>query len=539
MDPRTLNKYHYIKTTPTWVVRTMYATGLVTWGLVVVGFVIGATHKPFYIYVTLPCVAFFTLYQLINFGLNLTYRQFNLEAHRGRVRRYWHFYTEPTVDIFLPICGEDINVLKNTWKHVALLDYKKIKVYVVDDSTKHAAAHKKLALAHGFTYLSRPNKGHMKKAGNLKFAHEHSTGEYIAIFDADFAPHPDFLYELLPYFKDESVAIVQSPQYFITNDETHQTSPLQYAAGYSEESFYRFIQTTRDRFGGTICCGSNALYRRSALDEIGGTVQVDHSEDAATGFELASRGWKIRYIPIILAVGLCPDNTYSYFHQQHRWCLGSMTLMLTKRFWTSPLRWQAKLCYIAGFLYYLHHPIVILFSFQLLWSVFTYGGSTSVLNGLFFYPHLLFSIIYLTLFPTVRFRASILYALTLQAYCYTHSILTTFLNGSVGWIPTNAKTYGVSSAFRQVTIGLVLYVSVYTSILLIALTNGFISPYIYTHYSIGLWLMYSLTLPYILLAQMLRTTLSSHIQICYRYIAFISSRYLGQEETNTYKHVNI
>ncbi len=79
----------------------------------------------------------------------------------------------------------------------------------------------------------------MKKAGNLKYAYERTRGEFIVIFDADFAPHPDFLLELLPYTADPKLGIVQSPQYFDISNEAYRKSPLAYAAAYQEELFYR------------------------------------------------------------------------------------------------------------------------------------------------------------------------------------------------------------------------------------------------------------------------------------------------------------
>ena len=55
-----------------------------------------------------------------------------------------------------------------------------------------------------------------------------------------------------------------------------------------------------------ICVGSNAVYRRAALDSNGGTTLIEHSEDVHTGFDLRRNGWPLRYIPVNLATGLCP-----------------------------------------------------------------------------------------------------------------------------------------------------------------------------------------------------------------------------------------
>ena len=71
-----------------------------------------------------------------------------------------------------------------------------------------------LAASYGFSYCSRPDRGRFKKAGNLQYGFQRTTGEYILILDADFAPRSDLLAELLPYFADSRVGIVQSPQFF-------------------------------------------------------------------------------------------------------------------------------------------------------------------------------------------------------------------------------------------------------------------------------------------------------------------------------------
>ncbi len=342
INPEKINKYLYIEKTPTWVVRSFYAISILTWLLLVFGFSYAIVYDSIFRWTFGLIVIFLTVYYLASYILELFYKKFDIQKHENFVSSFWKNRKEPSVDIFLPVCGEDAAILKNTWEYVSRLKYKNFKVYVLDDSKEECEEHERVAKEFGFTYFARPNKGEMKKAGNLKYAYERTNGEFIIIFDADFAPRHDFIYELLPYMANPKVSIVQSPQYFEATKEIHRRSPLEYGAAQLQESFYRFIQVSRNRFGGVICCGSNAIYRRKALDEIGGTIQVEHSEDARTGFALRSKGWDILYIPIILALGICPNDTHAYFHQQHRWGLGSMTLGLSKEFWTSPVSWKTK-----------------------------------------------------------------------------------------------------------------------------------------------------------------------------------------------------
>ena len=151
------------------------------------------------------------------------------------------------VDIFITICGEEIGVLQKTFEAVLEVKYLNKKIYVLDD--KGVEEHRLLAESFGFSYLSRPNKGYMKKAGNIRYGYERSRGDFIIIFDADFAPNSNFIKELLPYMEDTSVGIVQSPQYFQTDEKVHSRSLLEYGASHVQEDFYRFVQVARDRQG--------------------------------------------------------------------------------------------------------------------------------------------------------------------------------------------------------------------------------------------------------------------------------------------------
>src|SRR5581483_5663598 len=137
----------------------------------------------------------------------------------------------------------------------------------------------------------------------------HSDGDFVVIFDADFCPRADFLEHLVPYFDDENVGIVQSPQCF---DTTTEMNWLQRTAGATQELFYRWVQPSRDRAGAPICVGTNAIYRRIALDEVGGFAQIEHSEDVHTGIALLRGGYDTRYVPVRVAKGLCPDDLAAF-----------------------------------------------------------------------------------------------------------------------------------------------------------------------------------------------------------------------------------
>ena len=168
-----------------------------------------------WLYFFLPFLIFTLFYYLISLRVNLTSRNFDLRTHLAVVAS-WDPIEYPSVDVWFPICGEDFEVLQNTWRHVSYLRDAypgQLNVYVLDDGDSSHAG--QLATRHDFQYLVRPNRGWFKKAGNLRHGYENSRGDYIIIFDADFCPRSDFLAETLPYMEaDPKLGIVQTPQYF-------------------------------------------------------------------------------------------------------------------------------------------------------------------------------------------------------------------------------------------------------------------------------------------------------------------------------------
>jgi cellulose synthase (UDP-forming) len=301
--------------------------------------------------IALPFAAYtaiYFFYQAVSLPVNFSGGGFDMDAHRARVTA-WSPVRYPSVDIFLPICGEEIEILANTWAGVAELigAYPgAIQAFVLDDGPSDQA--RDLAEIHGFTYLRRPNQRQFKKAGNLKYGYDRTDGEHIVIFDADFRPRADFLAETLPYMEDPQTGIVQTPQFFrVSRSQTW----VERGASASLEVFYRSVQICRDRFGSALCVGSNAVYRRSALDREGGFTLVPFAEDSHTGLDMRRNGFRLRYLPVVVAVGVCPATLDSYMKQQYRWCCGATSLIWTRQMWRVPMPPADRLPYIAGWLW--------------------------------------------------------------------------------------------------------------------------------------------------------------------------------------------
>ena len=305
-------------------------------------------------WVMVPWTAFTVIYLTVSLFSNFTGRDFDLAAHWTKVGA-WRPRHYPDVDIFLPICGEPLELLHNTWTYVdeLLRAYPGNAIaFVLDDKADPGA--RELAHDFGFVYQLRENPGWMKKAGNLRYAFERTHGEFFVIFDADFVPRPDFLAETLPYFGDPGIGIVQTPQFF-RPDSRH--TWVDRAAGPMQEVFYRSMQTSRDSFGAAVCVGSCAVYRREAVQAAGGPALIAYAEDVHTGLDVISQGWSLRYIPVNLATGSSPSSVDAFAHQQYRWCLGSTTPL--RRLWKLPIPARAKAAYLSGFLYYLFTALLL------------------------------------------------------------------------------------------------------------------------------------------------------------------------------------
>ena len=286
-------------------------------------------------------------YQAVSLPVNFTGRGFDLPAHQARVAS-WRPAAWPDVDVFLPICGEDDRVLANTWEGVArLLDTYPgwAQAYVLDDGDSDRA--EALARGYGFTYVRRPVHEH-KKSGNLNYAFTRTAGQHIVIFDADFRPRPDFLAETLPYLDDPGVGIVQTPQFFRT---TPGQAWVERAAGPTLEIFYRAAQVSRNRFGSALCVGSNAVYRRAALAPQDGFTEMPYAEDSHTGLDAQRHGYRLIYLPVPLAAGVCPSTLDAFMRQQYRWCCGATSLIWTRHMWRVPMRPAARLPYVAGWMW--------------------------------------------------------------------------------------------------------------------------------------------------------------------------------------------
>ncbi|MEU2670620.1 cellulose synthase catalytic subunit [Streptomyces sp. NPDC007164] len=379
---------------------------------------------------------------------SLRQRRLTRRSHEVLVHA-WNPAELPGVDLYLPTCGEPLAILDNAYRAVSAVDWPgALTVWVLDDAASPEVAG--LAASYGYRYVVRPDRGHLKKAGNLNHALTLSGAQYITVLDADFAPRPDFLRHLVPYLADPGVGIVQSPQCFDTDGTM---SWIQRAAGSAQEWFFRWIQPSRDASDAAICCGSNAVYRRSALDLAGGFARLDHSEDLFTGLALHEQGFRTLYVPVLVAKGTSPDNLASFVNQQYRWAMGNLHLLSTPVLARMRAPWRMRLCFYEGIVGYLTT------------AVNTFAAPLPPLVMLLRYPddirpwHVLPLLaplwLWHVLLPRIsrtRWRVEVIRANVLTSVAAGAAFLHTLRGRSAAWVPTGAGGAAKGGMARRVVI---------------------------------------------------------------------------------------
>ncbi|KAJ3196979.1 hypothetical protein HK101_006840 [Irineochytrium annulatum] len=388
---------------------------------------------------------FTAVYLGISIFINLAGRNFSYEKHLEMVNRGPNVREEdlPTVDVFLPCCGEPLSVLRNTYEHVRVLDWPNLKVHVLDDGAKEEV--RELAAQYGFNYIRRDNRPYLKKAGNLRHAFGKTDGEFFVIFDADFCPRSDMLREVMPYMiHDPTMGIVQTPQFFRLRPNQ---SWVEKGAALSQELFYRLIQVSRDHFGGSICVGTCAVYRREPLVPHGGTAEVEHSEDVHTGFLVVTSGWKLKYIPVNLAMGICPNEMQSFFNQQYRWGSGSTSLLGSMHFWQSKITFVQRLCFMSGMFYYAATAMSIFLNpIPGLLLLCLRPDYIRWYNLAFALPSVIGGTLVSAFWCKQKFGLYILQARVVQYYAHLFAIKDMLFNTRMGWVPTGGKVDEVVGA---------------------------------------------------------------------------------------------
>ena len=279
-----------------------------------------------------------------------------------------------SVDVFIPTYSEPLQYLEMTLRAASRIEYDgEIAWYMLDDAGRSDVEH--LAKNYGFHYLSRPKSkipNENAKAGNLNFGFRQSHGDCILVLDADQVAQPNILKSLIGYMRFETVAFVQSKQSYLTQegDPFYNKSQI----------FYEIVQLGMDNNDTALSSGSGVLYRRAALESIGGFVEWNIVEDLTTSYELHAHGWKSFYFPHALSRGLAPTNIGGVYQQRGQWALDTMRIFIWDNpFFKKGLRFIARMEYSTVALSYICSAFIFPFFYLVpIWSYLT--GKTILLR---------------------------------------------------------------------------------------------------------------------------------------------------------------
>ena len=342
-----------------------------------------------------------------------------------------------TVDVFITTYGEDIDVIRTTVTAVRAMHGEHL-TWVLDDGRSDAV--RDLAAELGVRYLRRLSSNGAK-AGNVNHALTVSTAEYFVIFDADFVPKPEFLIETLPFFIDDKVSFVQTPQAY-----SNLHNVISRGAGYMQAVFYRFIQPGRNRFNAAFCVGTNVVFRRDAINDIGGMYTDSKSEDVWTSLKLHERGWKTIYIPTVLATGHAPDTVEAYTKQQLRWATGGFEILLHSNP-LSPRRrltFDQRLQYLVTASFYLTGiaPLLLLLvpPLEIYLDLRPMNISTTVVTWLLYYAGFYLMQVLLAFYTMGSFRWETLMLATASFPIYVAALVNVLVGKEQHWSATGNKS---------------------------------------------------------------------------------------------------
>ncbi len=253
----------------------------------------------------------------------------------------------PKVTIQLPIFNE-MYVVERLVDTVCKIDYPRdlLEIQVLDDSTDEtcgiarAVVERNRKAGHNVVYIHRTNREGFK-AGALEHGLTLATGDYVAVFDADFVPAPDFLRRTVPFFADPKVGMVQVRWGHLNREY----SLLTEAQGILLDGHFIIEHTARNRAG---CFfnfnGTAGIWRRSTIADAGGWQHDTLTEDLDLSYRSQLKGWQFIFLPEVVSPAEVPVDMNAFKSQQHRWAKGSIQTArkLLPRILKSDLPYQVK-----------------------------------------------------------------------------------------------------------------------------------------------------------------------------------------------------
>jgi cellulose synthase/poly-beta-1,6-N-acetylglucosamine synthase-like glycosyltransferase len=281
-------------------------------------------------------LAWITCFSFVQLSLVLSYRR---HRHAERPPAVPPEASLPFVTVQLPLYNERY-VVERLIDAVAALTYPtdRIEVQILDDSTDETTALitarlTALGAAAGrFQHIRREIRTGYK-AGALAEGLQQARGEFIAVFDADFLPRPDFLLQTVPLFADSRVGMVQTRWEHLNADY----SLLTRAQALFLDMHFTVEQRGRNAAGYFINFnGTGGVWRTACIIDAGGWQADTLTEDLDLSYRAQLRGWQFRYLEHVDSPAELPVEMNAYKTQQFRWTKGAAEC--ARKHWLRVLR---------------------------------------------------------------------------------------------------------------------------------------------------------------------------------------------------------
>ena len=301
----------------------------------------------------------------------------------------------PAVDLLIPTYNEPLSVVRFTALAAMNIDWPadKLNVYILDDGRRDEF--RAFAEEAGVGYMTRDDNRHAK-AGNINRALDRLDSPFIAVFDSDHVPTRSFLQVTLGWFlRDQKLGMLQTPHHFYSPDPFERNLDQFRMIPNEGELFYGIVQDGNDFWNAAFFCGSCAVLRRRALDEIGGVAVETVTEDAHTSMRMQMQGWNSAYINIPQAAGLATERLSGHVRQRIRWARGMVQILRIENPLFAPgLKPAQRLCYFNAMSHFLYAlPRLIFLTAPLIYLIFGFTNIPGYWAAILAYavPHLVLS----------------------------------------------------------------------------------------------------------------------------------------------------
>jgi len=301
----------------------------------------------------------------------------------------------PEVDLLIPTYNEPLSVVKYTALAAMNIDWPadKLNVYILDDGKREEF--RAFAEDAGIGYMTRDDNAHAK-AGNINRALKRLDAPFVAIFDSDHVPTRSFLQLTMGWFgRDAKLGLLQTPHHFYSPDPFERNLNQFRIIPNEGELFYGVVQDGNDFWNATFFCGSCAVLRRTALDQVGGIAVETVTEDAHTSLRMQMHGWNTAYINIPQAAGLATERLSGHVKQRIRWARGMVQILrLDNPLFAPGLSGAQRLCYFNAMTHFLYAlPRLIFLTAPLIYLILGHTNVPGYWAAIFAYafPHLTLS----------------------------------------------------------------------------------------------------------------------------------------------------